>query len=279
MDEFVVRRPHPSLRGLVTRYIGYRQHNVTLPLHRGLPSRHVTLIISLDLPVRIVGMPSRDQSPTSLRGLVGGMHTSPALIAQDATQAGIHLELNPLGTRTLLGMPAAGLSGYVVDLADLGSPALAHLPERLATAPDWVRRFAILDDVLRSAAGEAVSTLPELRWAWRGLIGARGTVRIESLAGEIGWSRRYFTERFRREVGLSPKQVARVLRFEHACARLRSGAATSLAELAVDCGYYDQAHLTNEWHALAGCTPGTWIAEELPFLQYDGQESHEGSRA
>jgi AraC-like DNA-binding protein len=48
---------------------------------------------------------------------------------------------------------------------------------------------------------------------------------------------------------------------------LRRRGGSDLAELAVGCGYYDQAHLTNEWRALAGCSPGTWIAEELPFLQ------------
>jgi AraC-like DNA-binding protein len=33
------------------------------------------------------------------------------------------------------------------------------------------------------------------------------------------------------------------------------------------CGYYDQAHMTREWQALAGCAPRMWIAKELPFLQ------------
>jgi AraC-like DNA-binding protein len=48
---------------------------------------------------------------------------------------------------------------------------------------------------------------------------------------------------------------------------LRSGRTTSLAETAVSSGYFDQSHLTNDWKQLAGCTPGEWMAEELPFLQ------------
>jgi AraC-like DNA-binding protein len=53
------------------------------------------------------------------------------------------------------------------------------------------------------------------------------------------------------------------------CARrcLRSGLTASLAQTAVKCGYFDQAHLTDDWKRLGGCTPGEWISEELPFLQ------------
>ena len=58
------------------------------------------------------------------------------------------------------------------------------------------------------------------------------------------------------EVGLTPKQAARVLRFERAGGLLRSGR-YDLAMVAAEAGYYDQAHLSNEWRALAGCTAST----------------------
>jgi AraC-like DNA-binding protein len=100
------------------------------------------------------------------------------------------------------------------------------------------------------------------------MLATGGLIRIADLANEIGWSRRHFGERFRDEIGLAPKQAARILRFERAGALLRRGH-QDLAELAVECGYYDQAHLSNDWRMLAGCSPRTWIAEELPFLQDD----------
>ena len=96
---------------------------------------------------------------------------------------------------------------------------------------------------------------------------------MEALAAAIGWSRRHLTERFHHEVGITPKTLARIARFEHACALLRYGP-RDLAGVAVTAGYYDHAHMTREWQALAGCTPTTWIAQELPFLQdYEFSES------
>ncbi|RZS34712.1 AraC family transcriptional regulator [Herbihabitans rhizosphaerae] len=254
--------PHPALRGIAARYIGYRQHDGVPEIHRGLPSRHVTLVVALDEPVRIVDMPG-DQSPAALYGLVGGLHTAPALMAQGRAQTGVQVDLNPLGVRRLLGVAAYELAGQVVDLADLG---LGELPERLAGAPTWAERFAILDDVLLTAARGEHEPPPEVGHAWRSMLA--GTGRVDALAREVGWSRRHLSERFRREVGLTPKQAARVLRFERACETLRRTPGADLAELAVTSGFYDQAHLTNEWRALAGCTPGTWIGEELPNLQY-----------
>ncbi len=257
---WAVRRPHPVVRPLVTRYVGYAQEDVTLAVHRGLPSRHVTLVISLAGPVRMGGR--------HLQALVGGLHTSAVLIRQDRVQEGIQLELDPLGVRTLFGVTAAELSGEVADLAGFG---LGCLPERLRSLPSWEQRFALLDDVLAARAVAPVAPPPEVGAAWRRLRGADGRVRVADLAQEVGWSRRHLGERFRAELGLAPKQAARVLRFERAGRLLRRGR-TDLAALAAECGFYDQAHLTNEWRALAGCTPGTWIAEELPFLQDEGAE-------
>lgn len=271
-DQWAVRQPHPALRQLITRYIGYRRQDVTERVHRGLPSRHVTVIISLEQPVRMLPPAESSQAESRYQALVGGMHLAPVLIAPDRSQAGLHLELNPLGIRALLGVPAAQLSGQVVDLAEFGSRGLATLPERLACAADWESRFAILDHVFCARLGRATDPAeaarsPQIDLAWRRLIAARGGLRVAALAGEVGWSRRHLADRFRREVGLTPKQAARVLRFERAADLLRRHDAVDLADVAIACGYYDQAHLSNEWRALSGCPPGTWIAEELPILR------------
>lgn len=253
----------------MAHYVGYAASPPpagTSGLHRGLPSGYLTLNISLGEPVRIVGMPRTDQRPGEFRALVGGLHTSPVLIERSAAEYGMQLALEPAGAAAVLGVPAAELTGHVVDLADVGGADLALLPERLAEAPDWASRFAVLDDVLgaRAAARDAGPTA-DVEWAWRRIRGCGGAVRVDALAREAGWSRRHFGELFRREIGLTPKQAARVVRFERAADLLKAG--RGLAETAAVCGYSDQPHLTGEWRTLAGCAPSTWLADELPFLR------------
>jgi AraC-like DNA-binding protein len=85
------------------------------------------------------------------------------------------------------------------------------------------------------------------------------------LADEVGWSARHLTNRFRTELGLRPKDAARVTRFDRA--RRRIGPGVRLADVAADAGYFDQAHLTREFAAFAGCSPSRWMAEEIGFVQ------------
>jgi AraC-like DNA-binding protein len=267
--EWAVRRPHPAIRALIARYIGYRQHGVTLDVHRGLPGRHVTLIISIEGPVRVLSGPGPGHGAATFQALVGGLHAGRVLIAQNRVQAGVHVELNPLGVRRLLGVSASELAGRVVDLGDLNRPGLAGLPDRLRAAPDWTSRFRVLDEVLLASVAQAGVPRPldEIGWAWRRLVQAGGGVPVAELAAEVGWSRRHFSERFSLEVGLRPKQAARVVRFGRAAELLRGLPIGGLAEVAQRCGYADQAHLTNEWRSMAGCTPRTWLVGEFPFLQ------------
>ena len=92
-----------------------------------------------------------------------------------------------------------------------------------------------------------------MAWTFRRLAAADGRLAIGPLAAEVGWSRRHLAARWRRDVGLGPKTVARVLRFEHALRLVREGRA--LADVAYACGYADQSHLNRDFRALAGATP------------------------
>jgi AraC-like DNA-binding protein len=108
---------------------------------------------------------------------------------------------------------------------------------------------------------------PEVAFAWHALAATRGRIPVAELARRTGWSRRHLAERFRDVLGLAPKQAARVLRFEAACEALARSPRRRLADLALACGYHDQAHLTREFRALAGASPAEWIRRELPFVQ------------
>jgi AraC-like DNA-binding protein len=258
-----IGRPSPSLRPFVEQYVGYRERGRAPRLHRGLPSGHVGLIISLDAPVELAAMPDRRQATGSFQALVAGLHVAPALIADDGHAHGIQVELSPLGIRALLGLPAGELAMSVVHLDDLLGRRARELVERLACASDWPSRFGVLDEVLTCAAREAPAPPEELDWAWRQLVRSGGTVEVGRLAGEIGWSRRHLADRFRRELGLTPKVAGRVLRFQRSLQLVRRPDRPGLAEVAAASGYYDQAHLTREWVELAGCSPTVWMSEEL----------------
>jgi AraC-like DNA-binding protein len=263
--ECVVRCPAAPLRPFIAHYAGFRADGLTRGIETGVPSRHVHLIISLGRPIELVGMPSATQDPASFTALVSGLQDAPAKIQRRENVAIVHLFLTPFGAQAVLGVPSVHLTSRVFDLSDIWGNAAGILVERLRAAATWRARFAILDEMLlRSLVPHETSR--ELAWAWGQLAQAHGRRSVQGLAREIGWSRRHFTERFRASLGVTPKTAARIFRFERAC-RLIRDERPKLADLALACGYYDQAHLTREWNALAGCTPRAWIAGQLPFVQ------------
>lgn len=95
--------------------------------------------------------------------------------------------------------------------------------------------------------------------AWQRLQDARGQLRIHDLATDLGLSRSYLNKRFDEQIGLSPKTVARILRFRHA-AQLITASTARLGPIADACGYSDQSHLDREFRALADCTPTEFSA-------------------
>jgi AraC-like DNA-binding protein len=272
--EGALGRPAPRLRGLVDQYRGYWQEGYDPGLHHGVPGRYLTLIISIEDPVDLVGMPDRRQSPEAFDAFVAGLHASPALIRHDGRQRGVHVDVTPLGARALLGLPASAIASTVVNLRDALGAGAAELVDRLGAARTWTDRFAAIDDVFSRAVLEAPEPPGEVAWAWQRILETGGTVEVRDLAAEVGWSRRHFGERFRNEIGLPPKVASRVVRFERAREQLARPDRPGLADVAAACGYFDQAHLTREWRELAGCTPTTWLAEEtigedLPSVQDD----------
>jgi transcriptional regulator GlxA family with amidase domain len=144
----------------------------------------------------------------------------------------------------------------------------AELHERVHEVSTWERRIAGIDLVLSRALRPAPDVRPEVAWAWREIMRTGGAVRVADLAAEVGLSTRHLDTTMRRETGLSPKLAARVVRFDRATRLLMSGPGR-LADVAVECGYFDQAHLARDFRELAGCSPSRWLAEEFRFVQVD----------
>ena len=224
VNEQVVGCPAPQLRPWVSTYVGYCMTGLAGGVHAGLPSRTITVVISLDEPVDLCRMPDPHQHPDRFQSLVGGLHAAPAGIRHDGNQFGIQLELTPAGSRALFGMPAAELARTVCPLDAVAGPSARSLPDRLRSRGSWTDRFRVLDQVLTGWLRDLPGPRDEVAHAWAVLDRADGLVDVGSIAAEVGWSRRHLGQQFRQEFGLPPKVVARVMRFERAKALMTADA-------------------------------------------------------
>jgi AraC-like DNA-binding protein len=250
----VTREAPPTLRPHVVEYVGYEETTPGPARRIEVPTALVHVIISFGPRVR---------APEPLSSFVAPPEAEHAIVETDGEQHGMGIKLTPLGARMVFGVPMHEL-GRVADLDAVMGPEGAELPERLAGAPDWAARFAILDAVLARRLDSARAPAPGVEQAWRRLVATHGAVPVGALAEESGWSRRHLVARFRDDVGLPPKVFARILRFERAAELLVAPGGPSLCEIALGCGYYDQAHLNRDFRAFAGCTPTELLARRLP---------------
>ena len=261
----------PVLEPYVASLVAYDVELGAPGVHRGLPSTALTFVLPVDEPLEVswAGVPGSRRSGWSS---VSGLHPHPAEIHHSGRQTGLQLALTAAGARALLGVPAADVSGALTDLTELEGAAarcLRELPEQLHEACDWPERVRRVERALTTALAITGAPGPRAE-VGRALARLSRLSSVGAVAADVGLSRRHLTTVVRAEVGISPKEYQRVARFQHsraALTRAASGGRPSLAAVAGECGYADQAHLTREWTRLAGCSPGTWLRTELPFLQ------------
>ena len=127
---------------------------------RGLPSRSLTLIVALDDPISIVSMPDRREPPASFWSMIGGLHTSPAVVGHPGRQHGVQVDLTPIGVCSALGILPGEVGSAVVALADVAPRLASTLEQRLNDASSWDSCFDLLDDALLAMASEPCGAGP-----------------------------------------------------------------------------------------------------------------------
>jgi AraC-like DNA-binding protein len=244
----IVRRPcHPALAGHVAGGTVWAFAERGAPLRRPeLPHGGIVLVVGAGPPIEVDG--------GRYTALVAGLYDRPVFSGHDGEQAGVEVFLAPPAARRILGTPLGELTRRTEACQDVLGRAGHELAGRVADAPSHTARLDVLEGWLLGRLRDTEPVRADVSRAWGRIVGTGGNVAMEAVRAELGCSRRHLATRFAEEVGLPPKAYARVVRFERAAALLAAGRAP--ADVAVTCGYSDQAHLGREVAALADTTPG-----------------------
>lgn len=198
---------------------------------------------------------------------VAGALTGPRLELLPPGSTVVGLRFRPGAAAAVLGRPVADLTDLVVDAVDLWGTAAAAAGERVAAATTDEAAVGALQDLVAAAVGRTGATAPEplLAEAARRLQPWHGA-EVRAVGTELYVSERGFRRHCLAGVGVGPKALQRILRFQAFLARSqaelaagREPAGDGLARLAVDTGYADQAHLTRECVRLTGETPRVFL--------------------
>jgi AraC-like DNA-binding protein len=195
--------------------------------------------------------------------IYAGQLTSALVLRPSGRIAVLGVRFHPDGVTPLIDAPQHELAGHTIAI-DAVAPRLAGtLCEVLDAAASPAQALDHVQSRLVTLAARSRPD-PRVRFVVDAIGRRRGQVSISALAGAIGSSPRQLERRFRDVVGVPPKRLARIARFQHALRVLESPDASGSAGTcaAATCGYADQAHFVRDFRDLAGCTPGAHLLNQ-----------------
>ena len=253
------RAPRRELSGLVARMAGYQENGWRLTGAVEMAALVVPLVISFGAPFSIA-LGRTPVAGDDQASFAAGLYAGHVVMNSAGDCACVQIDFTPLGAYRFFGLPMRELSGRMVSLDDLADREIAELRRKLEDAADWNARLDLAETFALDRLRRGPELSPAVVSAYRELAFCHGNVRIEAIAARLEWSRKHLSQRFQDEIGLPPKSLARMLRFNRALDLANRMAEADWAGLAAECGYADQSHLTREFAEFAGTTPNRWQA-------------------
>jgi len=259
---FVARAPDPPLDAFV-RTVWHSTNDVTRGFEWVLPTGGCQLVVQLGArPNRWTD--ARGQLRETSSAAIGGPFVEPVGLRSGDLRAVTGALFHPGGLAALLGHPIRVLLGAYVDVTDLLGAESARWVDAVRGATDphsalGILQRGLLGHLQRRSRRRALELACDALGAGR---------PVAEVARGLGASQRRFSRTFTDETGLTPKQYTRLQRFRRAVDALRRRGPGDLATLALECGYYDQAHLNHEFRSWAAMTPRQVLAGEGPFTNH-----------
>ncbi|MEW9920176.1 helix-turn-helix domain-containing protein [Marimonas sp. MJW-29] len=184
----------------------------------------------------------------------------------------IMAELKPSALMRLFGLPGNELHGLSVDVRDLlPRRAVDRMLDRVGRARNRDERIAAFSMMLLEQASMHPVRGRMIDFVAAEIDRQRGQIRMSDLSEQFDMSRRTLTRRFTEIVGLSPKRFANVARLNNTIRQLSAARFSTLADLAVETGYYDEAHMSHDFTRYFGMSPARFLeARNAMILSYAG---------
>lgn len=236
--------PQPPLSDFVELMWLYDGYRVPHTQERLLPTGTTTLVVNFAL---------REVT-------LCGAHSTPFLLATERMVAHMGVHFQPGGAFPFFDLPANALQNTVLDLDSLWGSAVYCLRDRLLAAPTPLIKFHLLEQALLARLASPVAHQAAVAFAVQAMQHTP-THSLQAIVDQVGFSARRFGQLFAETVGLTPKLFSRVQRFQQVIQQTEGHTSVDWADLALRCGYFDQAHLIHDFRSFANLTPTAYLAQ------------------
>jgi AraC-like DNA-binding protein len=260
---YLTHVPQPPLSQFVYSlwlYEGYKQAHAK---ERVLPTGQMQMVINL-LEDRswIYEREHTDRRQSFSGSLIAGAHSEYLVISTAMQASTIGVNFKPGGAFPFLRMPAGELRDTTVSLDTLWGSAAMSLRDQLLAAPTHQARFEILEQALLDELRRGCYPHRAVGFAMRCFMAKPHLTTVGSVTGQVGLSPKRFIQLFRDETGFTPKVFCRIRRFQQALDCMEGRKNVEWAKVALDCGYFDQAHFIHDFRAFSGINPSSYLVQQ-----------------
>lgn len=261
--------PRPPLSNFVELLWLYEGYSQPHDKERLLPNGSMELVINLreDL-ARVYDRRDAGQFQTTRGAILVGVQSEFFVLdtAQQSSVIGVHFK--PGGAFPFFNLGAGEFHNQHLSLDLLWGTGAVELRDRLLEAPTPETKFQILEESLLSHARKPLSRHPSVNFALHEFGNFLSSPSIAQVTDQIGLSSRRFIDIFNDQVGLTPKLYCRVQRFQNVLRRIGMKRDVDWTDMALTCGYFDQAHFIHDFKAFSGLSPTAYTAHRTQHLNH-----------
>jgi AraC-like DNA-binding protein len=228
------------------------------------PLGHALLQFNLGDPYVVLAHGSMLTTATAQSMVVGQM-THPRELSMYGHIYSVGVQFKPTGLYTLLGCRQEEFTDQGIDYQAVVGAAVRILTEKLMETASWVDQAALLDQFLLQQLVKSKNNTERMQYALACIYRQKGNIAIDKLADVLSISRRTLVRDFTQTTGLSPKLLARIIRFSGVMQAVAINPQADSMDLVDAFGYTDQAHLIKEFSQFTGSTPKKYFATQRSF--------------
>lgn len=234
-----------------------------------LPDGAIELIIDLDTQPKTIF--DDEDSPgfrTVQKAWISGERTRYIVIGANSNQSMVGVRFRPGGAYPFFRFPISELSESVTELDLIWGRLVEEIRNELGEIEQPEESLLRLESFLLRQVQRSLEPNRLITFAVHQLQQSPQFLAIRDLAGMIGITQKHLISQFEKVVGLRPKSFARVCKFQKVINLIEQQNEIEWSAVALDCGYYDQAHFIKEFHAFSGLNPSTYLEHRGDYVNY-----------
>jgi len=232
-----------------------------------LPNGAVELIINLGSHHKVVSKDDPGDFEVYRESWLAGMQEEHIVIEALSESDLIGVRFRPGGAYPFLRFPVSEVTNRVVESDLIFGPLVRDLRDSLVETKGHGLRIRLVEEFLLKRIDPALAD-PLVAHAVREIGKGDGRRLVRELSREVGFSNKHLISRFRKAVGLPPKLLYRISRFQSVISHVKNLTEVRWTEVAHHCNYFDQAHMIREFHLFSGSNPSQYLRHR------DADENH-----